>query len=70
MIQCMPYCAHTEVCRGGFALSVLTRCLLSLRNSVTREAEFTSVQDVGIFVGTWNVNGKKPDFLDPVSGTR
>lgn len=32
-----------------------------------REAEFTSVEGVGIFVGTWNVNGKRPDFLDPVS---
>lgn len=44
--------------------------LLSASLRVAREAEFTSANDVGIFVGTWNVNGKKPDLLDPVSASR
>ena len=26
-----------------------------------RSAEFTELHDLGIFCGTWNVNGKKPD---------
>ncbi|CAM9247166.1 unnamed protein product, partial [Scytosiphon promiscuus] len=31
-----------------------------------REAEFTTAHGLGIFVGTWNVNGKKPDVHDPL----
>eukprot|EP00752_Nemacystus_decipiens_P002667 g2495.t1 len=37
-----------------------------LRGLQDREAEFTSVKGVRIFVGTWNVNGKKPDIFDPL----
>lgn len=28
---------------------------------VVHEAEYTERKDVSVFVGTWNVNGKKPE---------
>eukprot|EP00903_Cladosiphon_okamuranus_P016392 g15117.t1 len=37
-----------------------------LKGLQEREAEFTSVKGVGIFVGTWNVNAKKPNLVDPL----
>lgn len=36
----------------------------------TRETEYTTVKGVRVFIGTWNVNAKKPNFDDLVSVTR
>ncbi|CAM9717188.1 unnamed protein product [Ectocarpus sp. 4 AP-2014] len=35
-----------------------------LKGLQERETEYTSVEGVGVFIGTWNVNAKKPNFDD------
>ncbi|CAM9352969.1 unnamed protein product [Ectocarpus fasciculatus] len=37
-----------------------------LKGLQERETEYTTVEGVGVFIGTWNVNAKKPDFDDPL----
>ncbi|CAM9383443.1 unnamed protein product, partial [Choristocarpus tenellus] len=38
---------------------------LVMKGLKEREGEFTSVKDIQIFCGTWNVNAKKPDRENP-----
>ncbi|CBJ29438.1 conserved unknown protein [Ectocarpus siliculosus] len=37
-----------------------------LKGLQERETEYTTVEGVGVFIGTWNVNAKKPNFDDPL----
>lgn len=49
--------------RGGSAGTLEARVASAM---ATREAEFTSTKQLHVYVGTWNVNGKRRDPNDPL----